>query len=136
MHDRIIKDWPYVRGYVIKDQHLFLALMADGGTYEFEPLAGPDAIVAAPHVKSRGPFGFQCTRQDAETQVLEELNVTFYQTEPALVLVERAGRKRPAFQVQSGSGAKFEGEELSFWDKGEQAMAVWSGMKLACKRRP
>jgi hypothetical protein len=29
-----------VRSYTIKDAHLFLALMADGGIYEFEPLAG------------------------------------------------------------------------------------------------
>jgi hypothetical protein len=27
----------YVRSYVIKDGHLFLSLMADGGAYEFEP---------------------------------------------------------------------------------------------------
>jgi para-nitrobenzyl esterase len=37
MHDRIVKDWPYVRSYVRKDGHLFLSLMADGGIYEFEP---------------------------------------------------------------------------------------------------
>jgi para-nitrobenzyl esterase len=39
LHDRITKDWKYVRSYVIKDGHLFLSLMADGGIYEFEPLA-------------------------------------------------------------------------------------------------
>lgn len=38
LHDRIVKDWEYVRSYVIKDGHLFLALMADGGIYEFEPI--------------------------------------------------------------------------------------------------
>jgi len=27
-----------VRSYMIKDGHLFLSLMADGGTYEFEPI--------------------------------------------------------------------------------------------------
>jgi hypothetical protein len=27
----------YLRSYVMKDGHLFLALMADGGIYEFEP---------------------------------------------------------------------------------------------------
>ncbi|RJG05719.1 META domain-containing protein [Noviherbaspirillum cavernae] len=36
LHDRIAKDWPYVRSYVIKDGHLFLSLMADAGIYEFE----------------------------------------------------------------------------------------------------
>ena len=38
MHDQIVKQWSFIRGYVIKDGHLFLALMADGGIYEFEPL--------------------------------------------------------------------------------------------------
>ena len=40
LNDRIPKDLGYVRSYVLKDGHLFLSLMADGGIYEFEPLAG------------------------------------------------------------------------------------------------
>jgi heat shock protein HslJ len=41
LHDRIVKHWPLVRSYVIRNGHLFLALMADGGIYEWEPVAGP-----------------------------------------------------------------------------------------------
>jgi copper homeostasis protein (lipoprotein) len=37
--DRITRDWAYVRSYTLKDSRLFLSLMADGGTYEFEPIA-------------------------------------------------------------------------------------------------
>lgn len=37
LHDRIVRHWPFVRSYTIKDGHLFLSLMADGGIYEFEP---------------------------------------------------------------------------------------------------
>ncbi len=37
LHDRIVKHWPYFRSYVLKDGHLFLSLLADGGIYEFEP---------------------------------------------------------------------------------------------------
>lgn len=37
MHDRVAADWDAVRGYALKDGHLFLSLMADGGTYEYEP---------------------------------------------------------------------------------------------------
>jgi len=36
MHDQVVKQLPYIRSYVIKDGHLFLSLMADGGIYEFE----------------------------------------------------------------------------------------------------
>ena len=37
LHDRIVKDWGYVRSFVLKDGHLFLSLMADAGIYELEP---------------------------------------------------------------------------------------------------
>jgi para-nitrobenzyl esterase len=40
LHDRIAKDWEFVRSYVIKNGHLFLSLMSDGGIYDFEPIAG------------------------------------------------------------------------------------------------
>ena len=36
LHDHMVKQWPFVRSYVIKNGHLFLSLMADGGIYEFE----------------------------------------------------------------------------------------------------
>jgi para-nitrobenzyl esterase len=38
MHDQFVKHWFYVRSYVIRNGHLHLSLMADGGIYEFEPL--------------------------------------------------------------------------------------------------
>ena len=38
LHDQLVMQWPYVRSYRLKDGRLFLALMADGGIYEFEPL--------------------------------------------------------------------------------------------------
>lgn len=41
LHDHIVKQWTFIRSYVLTDGHLFLALMADGGIYEFEPLPQP-----------------------------------------------------------------------------------------------
>jgi para-nitrobenzyl esterase len=38
LHDRIVNHWPYVRSYMIRNSHLYLSLMADGGAYEFEPV--------------------------------------------------------------------------------------------------
>jgi para-nitrobenzyl esterase len=46
LHERLSKDWPYVRSYTMKDGHLFLSLMADGGIYEFAPRGAPPS--AAP----------------------------------------------------------------------------------------
>lgn len=48
MHDQIVKQWGNIRSYVIKDGHLFLSLMADGGIYEFEPLARTGAAPTPP----------------------------------------------------------------------------------------
>jgi para-nitrobenzyl esterase len=39
LHDRIAKDWGFVRSYVLKEGRLFLSLMADGGIYEFETMS-------------------------------------------------------------------------------------------------
>ena len=38
LHDRIVKQLPHIRSYIIRDGRLFLSLMADGGIYEFEPV--------------------------------------------------------------------------------------------------
>ena len=38
LHDHIVRQWGFVRSYIIKDGRLFLSLKADGGIYEFEPL--------------------------------------------------------------------------------------------------
>ena len=38
LHDRIVKQLPYLTSYVIKNGHLFISLQADGGIYEFEPV--------------------------------------------------------------------------------------------------
>ena len=37
LHDRVARDFEYVRTYLIQDGHLFLSLMADAGIYEYEP---------------------------------------------------------------------------------------------------
>jgi len=39
MHDQLVQDWPKIRTYAIRSGHLFVALMTDGSTYEFEPIA-------------------------------------------------------------------------------------------------
>jgi putative lipoprotein len=44
LHDHIVKQWPYVRSYLMKDGHLFVSLMADGGIYEFEPLSAEESM--------------------------------------------------------------------------------------------
>jgi para-nitrobenzyl esterase len=38
LYNRVIKDMPFVRSFVIKDGRLHLALMADGGIYNYSPM--------------------------------------------------------------------------------------------------
>jgi hypothetical protein len=38
LHDQIVTQRGSIRSYVVRDYHLFLALMADGGIDEFEPV--------------------------------------------------------------------------------------------------
>jgi heat shock protein HslJ len=40
LYDSIVRNWPYIRSYTIRNGHLYLALQADGGSYEFEPTTG------------------------------------------------------------------------------------------------
>ncbi|MET0849697.1 MAG: MliC family protein [Candidatus Rokuibacteriota bacterium] len=61
--------------------------------------------------------------------------MAIYQTRPAMVLVERAGRTRPAFRVPAASGARYQGQDLVFWDARGEASVIWSGLALACRRR-
>ena len=39
LHDQIVRQWVFITSYVLRDGHLFLALKADGGIYEFAPVA-------------------------------------------------------------------------------------------------
>lgn len=105
---------------------------ADAGTYEFRP-AGQQETGAAPSSKkviSHGPFAFECTAAGKPEEVV---NVTYYETEPGLALIERGNRTRPAFQALSASGAKYEGKGVMFWEHQGEAQMEWSGTQLSCK---
>jgi heat shock protein HslJ len=125
MHDRIVKHWAAIRSYVVKDGNLFLSLMADGGIYQFQPLAGAAPALKSP-VTFRGPVSFTCGRT-------ETLRATFYKTQPAMVLLERSGVTRPAFQVRAASGSRYEGDGVLFWEAGGEATLNWMGAESICK---
>jgi len=37
LHDHLARQWPNLRSYNVAGGHLFLSLVADAGSYEFEP---------------------------------------------------------------------------------------------------
>jgi heat shock protein HslJ len=55
LHDQVVKHWSFIRSYVIRDAHLFLSLMADGGIYEFEPAlqASSSLVVGSATLRER-----------------------------------------------------------------------------------
>jgi uncharacterized protein/heat shock protein HslJ len=111
LHDRIVKDMGYVRSYVMKDGHLFLSLMADGGIYEFEPL--PKAAAPAPprgggQAKVDGP-SFDCARANGtvETMICGDAALAKLDRELAGVYaaaVKKAGTPAPAWMRAEQSG--------------------------------
>jgi uncharacterized protein len=71
-----------------------------------------------------------------------EIVATFFQTDPPTARVERGDRAVTAYQVRSASGAKYEGQNVEFWNKGQEATVSWmnpgTGVteQLQCKVRP
>ncbi len=66
------------------------------------------------------------------------LTAIFYQETvlPVVVLTrtnDEESWQSMAYQVPSGSGARYEGQNVLFWNKGREAMVEWNNDKLKCK---
>jgi len=60
LHDRFMAQFPWVRSYLIRDGHLFLATMADGSIVEFEPIEMPlAATVLEEEIRTSDPSEMQ-----------------------------------------------------------------------------
>jgi uncharacterized protein len=79
-------------------------------------------------VPSKKPVFFACNNNPAN-----EVVATFFETDPPAARVERGDRTVIAFQVRTASGAKYEGQNLSLWNKGNEAMVTWLGEELKCQ---
>ena len=119
-----------MRSYVLKDGDLFLSLMADGGIYELKPVSNYGATPAPPGSAQTGPVIYTCANARGER---EEISATFRQTDTPSVLVKRGDRTIVASRVPSGSGARYEGPDLMFWEHQGEAMVTWMNVELTCK---
>jgi len=60
LHDPFMALFPYVRSYVVRNDHLFLATMADGSISEFEPVELPlAAVVLGEEIRTSNPEEMQ-----------------------------------------------------------------------------
>jgi len=79
-------------------------------------------------VASKPPVFFACNNNPAD-----EVVAAFFDTDPPAARFERGDRTVIGWQVRSGSGAKYEGQNFVFWNKGNEATVTWRGEELACK---
>jgi membrane-bound inhibitor of C-type lysozyme len=86
-------------------------------------------VLKAP-VKSLGPFVWTCDG------VTEPTIATFYETEPGLLVLKRGTDTRVAFTVRSGSGSRYVGDRVSFWEARGEATINWSGRDEKCRSKP
>lgn len=77
-----------------------------------------------------GPVFFTCDGNPAN-----EVVATYFETEPRSARIERGDRTVTAFLVPRGSGSRYEGQNLTFWSKGKEAMVTWMGSDLKCVAR-
>jgi uncharacterized protein len=82
-------------------------------------------------VPSKGPVFFACENNPAN-----EVVATFFETDLPSARLERGDRSVTAYLVQTGSGARYEGQNVDFWTKGDEAQVTWDGSALACQVRP
>lgn len=71
-------------------------------------------------VPSKGPVFFGCNGN-----LSNEIVATFFETDPPTAVLERGDRSVVVYLVPAGSGAKYEGRNVTFWTKGDEATASW-----------
>lgn len=123
VHDRFLRDLEYVRSYVWRDGHLFLATMADGAILEFAPIqAGMNQLEGDAVLTSTDKvISYRCENG-------QPLTATFYNDTQPRAMSIKTGADKSTQQtsrleaVRSGSGAKYSGNGLTFWTQGDEAI--------------
>ncbi|MBT1443965.1 MliC family protein [Shewanella sp. JM162201] len=69
-------------------------------------------------LEPRGPFVWNCGKDG-------ELVVSFFDTEPPSLIAERGDSVSLMFIERSGSGAKYQGRNESFWEHQGEATVSW-----------
>jgi heat shock protein HslJ len=124
LSDNIVKQWEHVRSYVMKNGHLYLSLMTDGGTYEFEPLPSGGSNEGA------GGAAAPLEKTDWRLIRLGDATVADPQRAPNLVLDPATHRVNGSGGCNRLSGGyELKGEQLTFGRMASTMMACPSGME-------
>jgi len=84
-------------------------------------------------VPEKGPFWFAC-----DDNATSEVVVTFFETDPPTLIAERGDGVSFMIQQPSGSGAKYQGRNETFWEHQGEATIVWGydAPEMRCTRKP
>lgn len=84
-------------------------------------------------VQGKGPFRFTCDENPAN-----EVTVTFFQTEPPTLIAQRGDSVSIMYLQPSGSGAKYQGRNETFWEHQGEASITWGygAPQMRCKKTP
>lgn len=105
---RFLRDLDYVRSFIIRNDKLFLATLADGAILEFDATSGS---LDTPPV-----FHYQCENNDV-------VDVYFHnETIPPSAVLNFNQQRYVLNQAVSASGARYLNGDLEFWEKGGSAM--------------
>jgi membrane-bound inhibitor of C-type lysozyme len=69
---------------------------------------------------SLGPVNFTCDDAGASS-----VTVVFFETNPATMLATRGNDTALLFIQPSGSGAKYQGQTVTFWEHQGEALITW-----------
>ena len=78
-------------------------------------------------VPAKGPVFFACENNPAN-----EVVATFFETDPPTARLERGDRTVMVWLVRAASGSKYEGQNVEFWTKGDEATVTWIDEELTC----
>jgi membrane-bound inhibitor of C-type lysozyme len=73
-----------------------------------------------------GPVTFRCDDGSAIVATFDNA------PDPATVHLVRGGQQAILPQAISASGARYLGDDIEFWNKGNDATVDWQGTRLAC----
>ena len=84
-------------------------------------------------VAGTGPVSFAC---DGDPR--NEVIVTFFKTDPPTLIAERGDSVSLMYLQRSGSGAKYQGRNETFWEHQGEAMVTWGygAAQMRCKKNP
>lgn len=113
--DRYLRDFEYMRSYVLRDGKLHISLMADGGIWEFEPMAAP-----------RGEFS--CGERGTLVATFDN------QAQPPTAFITLGGRTVTATSAMAASGARYTAPGFEYWEHQGEVKVTWGNEQFTCRR--